>query len=123
MAAAGCGGASEHVVVGTERAPGADGTIQVEEIEGGSSLVTISITNLLPPRRLGDGLTTFVVWFEGGGTPVKAGTLDYDEDTRAGSMMATTPMTELTVSITAESEAAVTSPSDVVVVQRRVSTE
>lgn len=121
--ALGCGGPSGLAVVGTARAPGADGTVQVEEIEGGNSLVTLSMTNLVPPSRLGDDLRTYVVWFQDGGRPVKAGTLEYDEDTRAGSMMATTPLSEFTLKITAESAATVTSPGDVVVAERRVSAE
>lgn len=120
----GCGGTSEYVVVGTQRAPGADGTIQVEDIEGGTALVTISVEHLVAPARLGDGLGAYVVWFEGDdGAAVKAGTLEYDPDARSGRMMATTPLSEFVVKITAESEPTARTPGEVVVAENRVSAE
>jgi len=118
-----CGGTAEFPLVGSSRAPGADGTVQIEQIEGGNRLVTIGVTNLLPPARLGRGLTTYVVWFDGNNQTLKAGTLQYDDDNREGHMMATTPMASFTVKITAERNANVGSPSDVVVASRRVASE
>src|SRR5258707_834260 len=60
----GCGGGSwAYRVLGTQRDPGAEGTIQVERIEGGNRLVTLSFQHMTPPDRLGQGLTVFVVWF------------------------------------------------------------
>jgi len=119
-----CGGSHEYIVVGTNRAPGADGTVQVEEIEGGNSLVTVSLSSLPPPGRLGDGMTAYVVWIEGDGQPpVKAGLLQYDEETRQGNMMATTPLTQFDLRVTAERDGEAESPSEVVAVQREVRRE
>jgi len=120
----GCGGPDEYAIVGTARAAGADGLIQVEEIEGGNRLVTVELDHLPPPARLGEGMRAYVVWFVGNGqTPVKAGQLDYEEDARRGSMSATTPLSSFEVRVTAETNPNAASPSDVVVADRRVSEE
>ena len=121
----GCSATQEFVLVGTPQAPGLDGVIQIEGIEGGSHLVTVSLTNLLPPGRLAQHFATYVVWFgqagdNAEGNPVKAGSLQYDEGTRQGSMFATTPLRSFELRITAEPNANVTTPSDAVVARRRV---
>lgn len=121
---AGCGGSRHYSVVGTDLAPGVDGTLQVEQIEGGNSLVTLSLSGLPPAGRLGDDLESYVVWIAGGdGAPSRAGVLDVDEEVRTGRMMATTPLTQFTVTITAEPRADVSSPGPTVVVRREVSAE
>jgi hypothetical protein len=119
-----CGGGWEHSLVGTPRAPGADGVVQVEEIEGGNRLVTVVVSNLVPPRRLGAGLDTYVVWLAGrSGHPDKAGILEYDEESRQGNMFATTPHRRMELRITAERNGSVSSPGDAIVIRRRIETE
>ncbi len=114
----------EYALVGAPLAAGTDGTVQVEELEGGNRLVTISVDYLPPPARLGDGLTTYVVWFVPNGQPaVKAGSLDYDPDNRQGRMHATTPLHRFRLKLTAEESGAVAAPSDVVVVNRIIGSE
>ncbi len=118
----GCAGSNEYTVIGTARAAGADGKIQVETVEGGNQLVTLEVTNLPPPSRLGADLTMYVVWFiSGGQPPVVAGTLGYDADSRKGKMMATTPLKNFRVVVTAERSRDATAPSEVVVVEHTVS--
>ncbi|MDW8363462.1 MAG: hypothetical protein RMK74_13765, partial [Myxococcales bacterium] len=91
--AAGCGGAAEYAVVGTARSPGTDGTVRVESLEGGNQLVTISLTNVVPPDRLGQGITQYVAWFIGNNQPpVLAGRLAFDPDARTATLTATTPL-------------------------------
>ena len=121
--ASGCGGPAEYALAGSPRAAGADGLISVEEIEGGNRLVTVSVDHLPPATRLGEELTTYVVWFVGNGGAVKAGQLVYAEDTRQGQMHATTPLREFTLKITAERAADVAAPSDVVVADRQIGPE
>ena len=117
---AGCG-SQEYTVVGTARAAGAEGTIQVEEIEEGNSLVTIEMAHLPPPDRLAKEHKVYVVWFqEPNGQPQKAGRLSYDPDSREGSMMATSPLNQFTVKISAEKNANVPAPSDIIVAQRKI---
>lgn len=121
LAFIGCGGPSEYVVTGQGLGAAADGIVQVEAIEGGSSLVTLTLDHLPPPARLGEGASVYVVWFvHEGQAPVKAGSLDYDEDGRRGSMFATTPFSTFMVRVTAEADTSVSSPSEVLVAQRGV---
>lgn len=115
-----CGGPAEYAMTGTARSAGTDGVITVDEIEGGNLLATVRLEHLPPAERMGDGLTTYVVWFqEDGGTATKAGILGYDEDERTGIMRATTPgQNQLTVLVTAEVDREVASPSDIVIARR-----
>lgn len=118
----GCSGTNEYAIVGTARAAGADGTVTVEEIEGGNKLVNIEMAHLPPPERLGDGLKFYTVWFvPEGKQPIMAGKLEYDKDDRTGTMMATSPVEGgFVVRVSAESEPSPASPSDVIVAQRDV---
>ncbi|MFW6067453.1 MAG: hypothetical protein ACOC97_03885 [Myxococcota bacterium] len=121
LLAVGCGGPSEYALVGSARAPSADGLVEVEEIEGGNSLVTVQLEHLPPPSRLGEGLKIYMVWFEDSSQPAtKAGALGFDEDSREGSMMATTPLKKFTVKVSAEKSINVSTPSEVVVAKRKV---
>ena len=119
---AACGGPAEYALAGTARAPGTDGLLTVETIEGGNKLATVELENLPPPDRLGDGMTTYVVWFqEQGSPPTKAGALGYDADDRTGRMTATTPtQSGFVFIITAEADPNAPSPSDVIVVRTEV---
>lgn len=120
MALAGCSGPQRYALEGQGAAPGADGTVTVERIEGGTSLVTVAVDHLTPPARLGDSLTTYVVWFVSDRQVVMAGHLDYDADRRQGLMHATTPLQAFTLRITAETSLNVTSPSERIVGDLRV---
>jgi hypothetical protein len=117
--------ATQYQVAGADRAAGADGLIEIESQDGGNYSVTIEAENLLPPGRLGDGLTTYVVWFQPADQEAaqRMGTLDYDEDDRTGEMMATTTHTSFTVIVTGETQANETSPSDNVVFRQDVNAE
>ncbi len=119
--AVGCGGPDEYAIVGTARAAGSDGTVQIETIEGGNKMVTIAIDHLPPAERLGPNLAIYAVWFiPPDRPPEKAGILEYDPSERTGRMMATTPHRQFTLQITAEPDATTVSPSDVVVASRVV---
>lgn len=115
-----CGGPAEYAMTGTARSAGTDGIVTVDEIEGGSLLATVRLEHLPPAERMGDGLTTYIVWFEEeGSSPIKAGILDYDEDERTGVMRATTPsQNQITVIVTAEEDRDANSPSEIVIARR-----
>ncbi len=118
--ALGCGGSHEHVVTGTERAAGADGTVVVEELEG-NRMVSVTLEHLPPPDRISEGATVYLVWIQPvGAVPTMAGRLAFDGDDRTGRMRATTTHREFQVIVTAEVDATVASPSDVVVVRQDV---
>jgi hypothetical protein len=118
---ASCVGPSKYQVTGSTRAPDADGRISVEKVEGGNSMVTLTVDHLAPPQRMVNAATTYVVWFQRPGqAPVIVGQLAYDSGNRTGVMHATTTDHQFNVLVTAESEGGVLTPSDVVVFQKQV---
>lgn len=119
--AAGCGGPRNYRVTGTQRDPGADAQIQIENIAGGNHLMTITVRHLTPAARLGTGNTVFMVWIRAGSAPAAlASELEYADDTREGTATATTPHDRFTVFVTAERNANVTTASDFVVFTQNV---
>ena len=116
-----CGGPTVYPVIGTARTPGTDGTVEIESQDGGNYLVTVELEHLPPPARLGDNLTTYVVWFiRDGNAPSLAGVLVVDEDDRSGRLMATTPYTQFRIRVTAEESRDVGQPSDTVIAEQVV---
>lgn len=121
LTGAGCGGGHSYDLRGTQRDPGADAHVQIENIEGGNHLITITVRNLTPPDRLGTGNSAFVVWIrQEGGQTTLASQLAYQPDNRTGRATATTPAAHFTLLITAERNAQVTQPSDFVVFQQNI---
>lgn len=120
--AAGCAGASKYHATGTKRAVGADGHVNIEKLEGGNHMVEMEVKHLTPPERLGNDLTTYIVWFQGTDNQpaTMAGVLPYDEDDRAGELKATTVLKVFEVFITAEESSRVTAPGSVVVLRMSV---
>ncbi len=116
-----CGGSHKYSVVGTPKASGADGTVEVEKLEGDNLMVTINLEHLPPPERIAEGKKNFVAWFQpNNGIPVRAGALAYDEDTRVGNLMATTTEKRFRLLVTAEEASNPTSPSDIIVTEQLV---
>lgn len=117
----GCGPIT-YEAPGTARVVGADATIELEEIEGGTALVELEIRHLPPAARVKQGMTTYVAWFvPPDQPPQKASVLDYDEDDRVGRMLATSPERTFEVRVTAESKPGVAAPSSVTIISKKVS--
>ena len=118
---AACGGPTVYALVGTPRSIGTDGRVEVEESEGGNYLVQVQVNHLPPPARLAEGLTTYVVWFiRDGVAPTLAGSLNFNEEERNGSMLATTPYSQFRVRVTAEETRDVASPSEFIIADQLV---
>jgi hypothetical protein len=116
-----CGGTRQFALEGSNQAPGADGAVRIERQDGGNFMVSMSATNLLPPARLSNALTTYVVWFQNPDqTPRRVGTLSYDEGSRGGEMTATTADTSFQVVISGETSNEVATPSEYVVFRAAV---
>lgn len=116
-----CGGPTVYALVGTPRSIGTDGRVEVEATDAGNFLVKVELANLVPPGRFSEGLTTYVVWFiRDGVAPTLAGSLDFNEEERSGTMMATTPYSQFRVRVTAEETRDVASPSEYVVADQLV---
>ncbi len=113
--------AQSYTLVTGANADGATGSIEVERIEGGNKLVIVELDKLPPPERVGAGMREFVVWVEGeDGSRERAGTLHYDRAAKAGNLMATTALPRFTVRVTGERDANVTTPSSVLLAERKV---
>jgi hypothetical protein len=107
---------------GPGSSPDVTGSLSVEATQSGQNLVVVQLAELPPPERLGSGLTEFVVWLEDEhGHRVKAGVLRYDRARHSGNLLATTDLSAFTVQVTGERSQDVSSPSDVLVVERKVS--
>lgn len=114
-----CGGPSEYFLIGSAHAPGADGIIEIDEIDKSNRLVTIHMERLPPPRYLGEDYDTYMVWFEGKNkNPLKAGKLAYNSETRTGDLMRTCPLNEFTVRITAERNQHAKTPGELTIAER-----
>jgi hypothetical protein len=121
FAVAGCGGGHTYVVTGQGGALSADARIDVTH-SGANREVFVSVENLLPPERLGDGLSTYSVWIvPPGGNAVPAGRLDYNSDNRRGRLRTVTPFEDFRVVVTAEPDMPLGYPSGAVVIEQDVS--
>lgn len=121
LALVGCGGPAQFALVGSGGAAGADGNVQLEDVDGGNHLLTIHVEHLPPPDRLAEGLTMYAVWLvANGAAPVKAGHLDFDAESRMGNLVATTPLNDFELKVTAESDANATTPGSTVVLTRQI---
>ena len=119
---AACGSTGRYVVLGSARAPSASGIIEVDDLDGGSTLVTIHLEHLHPPDRLNDDLKSYVVWFQGkGGSPIRAGQLAYDPEARTGDLSETAPLRQFRVTVTAERDQNTAQPSDFVIASHEIS--
>jgi hypothetical protein len=119
-----CGGPSGDVIVGTARAPGADGLIDAEEEGSSGALVNVHMERLPAPEQLGEGLKYYVVWYESkGGKPIRAGSLTYQREARTGDLVKTCPYREFRVRITAERSQDTQTPSELTIAERAVSVD
>ena len=119
-----CGADARYVVIGSARAPSASGIVELEELDGSSTLVTVHLEYLHPPSKIDAQATQYVAWFEGpSGAPLRAGTVHYNPETRTGDLTATSPFDQLTVKITAERDGTPPTPSSTVIATQSVRIE
>jgi hypothetical protein len=113
---AACGADGRYVVIGSARAPSASGTVEVDELGGENTQVSIHLEYLHPPEHIDAGLTQYVVWFEPkAGGVVRAGTLKFEPAQRTGDLSATSPFRQFAVKITGERAGTPAAPSEFVV--------
>ncbi|MFO0710390.1 MAG: hypothetical protein U0353_11160, partial [Sandaracinus sp.] len=63
MPLAACGGGPRNYTMrGTQRDPGSDARLQIETLDGGNHLITLTATNVTPADRIGTGNTVYLVW-------------------------------------------------------------
>jgi hypothetical protein len=110
---AACGADGRYVVIGTNHASTASGTIEVDKLGGDSTQVALHLEFLHAPARVAEGATTYLVWFASpSGSTLRAGALKYNSEQRTGDLTATSPFRHFTVKITAERDARAAKPSD-----------
>jgi hypothetical protein len=113
--------ASTYPLTPGARAAGVSGVVQLEQAEGGHTLVVVEVGDLPPPEHFASGLTDFAVWLaDAHGRQVKLGSLRYDRARRLGNLLGTTKLRAFTVHVTGERHAQAQTPSDVVVASRIV---
>ncbi len=118
---AACGGPSDVTLTGTQQAVGMDGTVRIQEVEGGNRLLKVELEHLPPPQRLGPDLNTYILWLaEDGGVHRRASALQYNENNRTGAAVATTPSRHIVLTVTAESTPEPTAPSHNVIAKREI---
>lgn len=120
---AACGGPLKYKVASSGRAPGADATV-IADVKKDQGLTQLEILaeNLPPPGRVVEGATSYVVWQrkDSGAAWGRLGGLKYEEDARKGKWEGSVPETGFDLSISAESDANVASPSGETVFNQRV---
>jgi hypothetical protein len=115
------GGARTYTLRGTQRDPGSDARVQVETLDGGNHLVTLTATNVTPPDRIGTGNTVYLVWIRTpNGQAQMESPLAYQPDQRTGRATVTTPQRRFMLLVTAERDAAAATPSENVVLTQEV---
>jgi hypothetical protein len=107
----------------TARVPGTSGSIQLERIEGGRTLMVVELSGLPPPQQIASDLTDFVVWLEDAtGAQVNVGPMRYDRARARANLLTTTHLRSFTVRVTGERTSDSQTPSDVVLASRNVTT-
>ena len=108
-------------IVYYERDPGSDARVQVETLDGGNHLVTLTATNVTPPDRIGSGNTVYLVWVR---TPTGQAQMEsqlaYQPDQRTGRATITTPQRSFTLLVTAERDASATTPGEHLVLSQEI---
>jgi hypothetical protein len=118
---AACGADGRYVMIGSARAPSTSGTVEVDELGGENTQVSIHLEYLHPPEHIDQGLTQYVVWFEPkGGAAVRAGALKFDPAQRTGDLSATSPFRQFGVKITAERAGTPDKPSEFIVASQDI---
>lgn len=118
--ASGLSGGVVYGMSGTNFALSADAEVRVAR-EGGLLVAELQADYLMPPQRVAAGLEAYVVWVvPDEGAPLKAANLDYDAADRGGSARWSMPPVGFEIRVTAETSHLVQTPSEYVVLVRRV---
>jgi hypothetical protein len=116
-----CGGTMQAQTHGTERAPALKADIEIDDDDGARE-VDLELHELPPPETLGAQYTQYGVWLlpEGGGAPVRVGTLEYQDDILYGGIEALSPFQRFEIVVSAEPDEPGPIPSQAVVLRHRI---
>ncbi len=117
---AGCG-AQRFIIIGTASAPSTSGYVEIEHVDKHEVAIKVRMEQLHPAERLDAAFSSYVVWLQGeSGNPVRAGSLRYDADARAGELRTKTPFRKFVVKVTAEANDKPSAPSHFMVASQEV---
>ena len=98
-------------LTGTSVAPAARGQVEVDTDRNGNTKVKLKVEHLAPPGNLAPPREGYILWFSPrGGQPESQGRLRIDKNLKA-TFESTTPMKSFDVLVTAETDAAVKTPT------------
>lgn len=118
---ASCNPPADYALVGSAYVPATQGEIDIDKSSGDEILITVTLDHLLPPGKLEDGLTHYVVWFTPiGEYPLRQQALDYDAEAQVGRAAIATSLREFELQITAESSESPNQPSDLLVASQKI---
>ena len=121
MMVASCNPTADYALVGSAFVPAAHGEIDVEKIDGGQLLITLTLDHLAAPDKIELGLTHYIVWFAPVGEyPRYQQALDYDAETRIGRASIPTSLREFEVQVTAENSERPDQPSDLLMTSQKI---
>jgi hypothetical protein len=117
----GCNRPADYALVGSAYVPAAQGDIEVEKVDKGQILLSLTLDQLVAPERIEAGLKHYVVWFAPvGEDPTRQGILEYDAAKQTGRASIVTSWREFEVQVTAESTETPNQPSDFVVTSQAI---
>lgn len=91
--------------------PAAQGQVKVDDGGNGNTAVSVTVKHLAPPDRMGEGVTTYVVWAKPlNGPPQNLGALQVNENLE-GVLRTVTPLREFDCFVTAEPSPTSPAPS------------
>jgi len=118
---AGCHPTADYALVGSAYVPATQGEIDVEKTSGDQILVKVTLDHLVPPGKLEEGLTHYVVWFVPAGEfPVRQRALDYEAESLVGRAEILTSLREFELQITAEKSETPNQPSGLLVASQKI---
>jgi hypothetical protein len=95
-----------------DKAPAAQGKVEVASAKDGNHDVKVEVKHMAPPDKIFEGSTAYVVWLKAeNGSFQNVGTLKVDKDLN-GKLETRTPFRTFDVLVTAEKESTVNTPSE-----------
>jgi hypothetical protein len=114
---AGLGWAKTYHFASTKIDPSATGDVDLSKDKNGNTTISLRVEHLAKPTLLTPPANLYVVWFqEPGSEPENQGQIQVGNDLR-GQLKTTTPLHNFDVSVTAEMDPTVKTPSDQVVLR------
>ena len=124
LAGSGCSSAAQYVLIGTPRAPAADGWAEVDVADRSAAELVLDLRHLPPPTEVQPETTCYVVWARPSvGKPVRLAVLQYNRQTWTSGLTVRAPLRAFTLLVTAEKSPNEPRPSALIVVERSVSVD